>query len=117
MDNGTYYVPVEANDIMPMAEGSSTGGYQVTGYYVNWTIDGITGQDWSWAIKHSNSPFYTVDEEEILAAITNGNLNSYFSEWGRTHTDEEELQFLLDAVGHYGSNRDGGRGCIGEEIS
>ena len=116
---GSTYVRVEANSVMTMAEGGSNeGGYNVTGYYVNWTTNGITNINWTDAISAVNSPFAEMQAEEIVDIISQpeGNLDNIFRPWGATHTDEEELAFLLWAVQHYGSNRDGGVGCIGDRM-
>ena len=116
---GSNYVDVDANAVMLLTNegGSGNGGYSVTGYYINWSTNGITGVNWTEAIAFDNSPFAGYTPEELQGIITDeGNLDRIFREWGNSHTDEQELGFLLQMVQRYGSNRDGGTGCIGEQM-
>lgn len=109
---GSNYIPVEANSVMPMAEGGS-GGYQVGGYYVNWTTAGITGKGWDQAIKMTNSPFEGMTENDILNVISSqGDLDTIFREWGKKYDAGEELAFLIQAEDYYRSTPEG---CIGDQ--
>ena len=108
MASGSYYVPVEADVVMPMAEGNS-GGYYVKGYEVNWNEKGIIGKNWEEVIDLPNSPFAGVLKEDLedIAATPGGNLNSYFLNWAATYDSEKELEFLLAAARTY-------PGCVGD---
>ncbi len=107
---------VEANVVMPMAEGASgESGYQVTGYYVNWDVNGITGKNWTDVIGLVNSPFAGWTEKTIQEHIDKvGNFNDLFSDWGSTHGPSEENDFVQAAVAIYGFTDKGG--CIGDRL-
>lgn len=108
MASGSYYIPVEAEVVMPMSEGNS-GGYYTKGYEVNWKELGIIGANWEDVIKLPNSPFAGATSEELenIAATPGGNFNSYFQNWAAAYDAEEELEFLLAAARAY-------PGCVGE---
>ena len=120
--NGTVYVPVQANEVMPMNEGgSNAGGYQVDGYYVNWDINGITGTSWPTSDNITkypdqppqSNPFGNYTEDDIRQMISNGgNLDTIFNNWGEKYNAMEELAFLLWAASNFGSTENAG--CIGE---
>lgn len=120
--NGTVYVPVQANEVMPMNEGgSNAGGYQVDGYYVNWDINGITGTSWPTSdnitkypdLPPKSNPFGNYTEDDIRQMISNGgNLDMIFNNWGKMYDATEELEFLLWAARIFGSTENAG--CIGE---
>ena len=113
---GSNYVPVEANSVMPMAEGGSgQGGYNVTGYYVNWTDAGITAKDWSTVISMPNSPFAGMTVESIAEQINNvGNFDNLFANWGNAHGPSQEMEFLNAATAYYGFTDQ--NGCIGDQL-
>ncbi len=80
---GSNYVKLEANAVMPMNEGgSSKGGYYEGNVNILWVSPGgITGE--KWYIDNPNSPFYEKNVEEIEShAISKGNLDEYFKNWG-----------------------------------
>lgn len=120
--NGTVYVPVQANEVMPMNEGgSNAGGYQVSGYYVNWDMNGITGTSWPTSDNITkypdqppeSNPFGDYTQDDIQLMISNGgNLDTIFVKWGETHDTGEELEFLSWAERNFGSTENAG--CIGE---
>ena len=113
---GSYYVPVEANAVMPMAEGGSGDGYEITGYYVNWDSTGITGNAWSQnLINAPYSPFAGLTLDDINKRIAEGgNFNTEFSNWGASHGPSEEDQFIDWAIQSYGYTDKGG--CIGDRL-
>ena len=121
---GSYYVPVEANSVMPMAEGNSgEGGYEMDGSYVNWTTNGITGISWPIGNDVPNSPFEgmnvgeTNDSNDILWVISEqgpGNLNSIFYAWSQKYSLSEQDEFMNYAKRMYGYTDD--NGCIGEQL-
>lgn len=81
------YVPVEANGVSVYVANSSGGeGYYEQGYRVNWAISaegegGVVNKEWY--INDQNSPFFGIQESEIVShAKTYGNLNYYFEAWG-----------------------------------
>lgn len=113
---GSNYVPVEANSAMPMEEGGSgQGGFNVTGYYVNWTAQGITNVNWATVINMVNSPFAGMTEDAIQEQIQNeGNFDDLFREWGNTYGPSEEMEFLNQAATVYGFTDN--NGCIGDRL-
>ena len=121
MSAGNQYIPVGANAVMPMAEGASgEGGYHVDGGYINWDIDGITGQNWPSSDSNYGSvaynPFGNLTEQEIIDKITNGDgtLDDLFLDWGSKYTDLQQLSFIVWAGGIYGDSEQGG--CVGARL-
>ena len=118
------YVPVEANAVMHMAEGGSSGevpGYNVDGAYINWDYElGIINKGWSQVIDMPYSPFANFTVEGIQEIIKNeNNLNSIFSQWAVTTDPYEQNQFMNKAYeiyGVYSITHDTTDGCIGEQM-
>ena len=96
-EQGSNYVKIEANSVMPMAEGGSTSGYYESGARVNWVSPGgITGHDWY--TNDSNSPFYNVDSSEIEEyAERYNNLDYYFEAWGKK-TGIDRSYFVRETI-------------------
>lgn len=123
---GSEYVPVEANAVVPMAEGGSGGdsGFVVTGFYVNWTREGgIINRDWKYMLEASGGPFDGMTEADILYVIDHeGSLNRIFTEWAGTPVDKAAYLADLAEEGKYGQyypNDPSGQyenGCIGERM-
>ncbi len=82
------YNPVEAYTVAQQAEGSSGGSYYEN-IRIEWTSEGITGN--TWHTGDPNSPFYNADENDILNAAEDGNLNEYFGPWVSDTTKDQEL--------------------------
>lgn len=125
MNSGTVYIPVQANEVMPMAEGgSSPGGYQVEGYYINWDSNGITGISWptmdnleNYVSCPPNNPFGDYTEDDIRGMIEAGsNLDNIFREWKEKYNMLEEIEFISWAGTIFGLTENGG-GCIGEQLA
>lgn len=129
MISGSNYVRVEANAVMPMAEGASqeeNQGFQVSGNYVNWTTAGVTGSGWDAVISMPYSPFTGMtakwaegdpaDENDILYIINRDkNLNTVFYAWGNSTKDYERFEFLYAATQTYGWTSQ--NGCIGDKLA
>ena len=123
---GSEYVPVEANAVMPMVEGGSSGdsGFAVTGFYINWTREGgIINRGWEHMINASGGPFDGMTVAEIEEMIDNkGNLNELFSAWQATPVNKAGYLSALAAeeiYGQYYPNDPSGQyknGCIGEQM-
>lgn len=121
------YVPVEANEVMPMAEGDSGGdipGFEVPGSYINWDRErGIVNDGWDRVLEIENNPFsyagYTTVEQIQEVIDSQGNLNTIFSSWGQYIMPNELSAFIEDitaAYGVYKPSRDEYDGCIGDRI-
>lgn len=114
---GSNYIPVQANEVMPMAEGGSgpDSGWQQDGDYVNWNSEtGVTGKGWNGLINAEHSPFAGMTEDDIREHIDKyGNLNQYFEEVAN-YLPSAQSAFYRDLEGVYGFTDQGG--CIGDKL-
>ena len=114
---GSNYIPVQANEVMPMAEGRSGAddGWQQVGSYVNWdSKNGVTGDGWQGLIDAPYSPFYNMDADQIVEHINEcGNLNTYFSQIADLSNRQQDA-FYDYLKGIYGYTEE--FGCIGDKI-
>ena len=114
---GSNYIPVQANEVMPMAEGRSGAddGWQQVGSYVNWdSVNGVTGEGWQELINAPHSPFGNMDANQIVEHINDyGNLNTYFSRIADLSKREQDAFYnrLKEKYGYTDES-----GCIGDKI-
>lgn len=125
MISGSNYVKVEANSVMPMAEGASGNqGFVMPGFYVNWTNEGITAKNWTDATMIATGPFYNMTAEWVEGNVPNENdilyiiyrdknLNILFNLWGNNTEATDRLDFVNRVAELYDMTPDG---CIGDQL-
>ena len=114
---GSNYIPVQANEVMPMAEGGSgqDSGWQQDGSYVNWNSEtGVTGKGWDGLIRAEPSPFVSMTGDEIEEHIKqHGNLDQYFKQVA-DYFPSERSAFYRYLENFYGFTNQSG--CIGDKL-